>query len=66
MGSTAEVGSGAHMDPAVVMAEASLALKEPETVEQALARLVGVVLSVFPGAEQCDITIADRTGVTML
>ena len=37
----ASVGSGPPMDLAAAMAEAALALKEPETVEQALARLVG-------------------------
>ena len=41
------------------LAAAALVLKEPETVEDALARLVVAALSVIPGAEQCGISIAD-------
>jgi hypothetical protein len=40
-------GAGQHGDLAAAMAEAALALKEPETVEQALSRLVDVALSII-------------------
>jgi transcriptional regulator with GAF, ATPase, and Fis domain len=57
-------GAGGAVDLAAAMAAAALVLKEPETVEDALARLVVVALSVIPGAEQCGISVADRKSVT--
>jgi len=60
------VGSDAQPDLAVAMAEAALALKEPETVEDALARLVVVAQGAIPGAEQCGISVADRKSVTTI
>jgi transcriptional regulator with GAF, ATPase, and Fis domain len=51
---------------AEAMAAAAMVLKEPETVEDALARLVEVALSVIPGAEQCGISVADRHSVTTM
>jgi hypothetical protein len=51
--------AGDAADLAAAMAAAALVLKEPETVEDALARLVVAALSVIPGAEQCGISIAD-------
>ena len=57
-------GSGAQVDLAAAMAEAALALKEPETVEEALTRLVGVAQSIIPGAEHCGISVATRRSVT--
>jgi transcriptional regulator with GAF, ATPase, and Fis domain len=53
-------------DLAAAMAEAALALKDPETVERALARLVLVVQSTIPGAEHCGISVADRRSVTTM
>ena len=58
--------SDAQPDLAAAMAEAALALKEPETVEAALARLVVVAQTVIPGAEQCGISVAGRKSVTTM
>ena len=60
------VGSADEGDLAAAMAEAALALNAPETVEEALARLVQVARSVIPGAEQCGISVADRRSVTTM
>ena len=57
-------GGGKDGDLAAALAEAALALKEPETVGQALSRLVEVALSIIPGAEQCGISVADRKTVS--
>jgi transcriptional regulator with GAF, ATPase, and Fis domain len=64
MNGVPEVGSDTRADLAAAMAEAALAMKETETVEQALTRLVKVALSAIPGAEQCGISVADRAAVT--
>jgi len=66
MSGVAGVGSGAQPDLAAAMAEAALALKEPETVEDALARLVVVAQASIPGAEQCGISVADRKSVATI
>ena len=60
------VGRADEGDLAAAMAEAALALNAPETVEEALARLVQVARSVIPGAEQCGISVADRRSVTTM
>lgn len=60
------MNSSAGGDLAAAMAEAASALKQPETVEQALARLVVAAQSVIPGAEHCGISIATRTAITTM
>jgi transcriptional regulator with GAF, ATPase, and Fis domain len=66
MSGVTAVGSDTQPDLAAALAQAALALKEPETVEQALSRLVGVALSIIPGAEQCGISVADRKSVSTM
>ena len=48
MDAAKRAGAGGDADLAAAMAEAALALKEPETVEEALTRLVGVAQSIIP------------------
>jgi transcriptional regulator with GAF, ATPase, and Fis domain len=59
-----DVADGEVVDLAAGLAAAALVLKEPESVEEALARLAVVALSVIPGAEQCGISVADRKSVS--
>jgi len=65
MSGVAGVGADA-VDLAAAMAEAALSLKESETVEDALARLVVVAQSVIPGVEQCGVSVAGRKAVTTM
>ena len=55
---------GDAVELAAGMAAAALVLKEPESVEDALARLAVVALSIIPGAEQCGISVAARKSVS--
>jgi hypothetical protein len=59
-----DVADGEVVDLAAGLAAAALVLKEPESVEEALARLAVVALSVIPGVEQCGISVADRKSVS--